>query len=92
MAMPRTVREILDHGDELAARFEAYDPEPGDERDPGVIGELRSAAVARADAERSLQQAVVHAREQRYSWQVIGSLLGTSGEAARQRYRPRQDA
>jgi len=57
-----------------------------------VIGELRSAAVSRADAERSLQQAVVHAREQRYSWQVIGSLLGTSGEAARQRYRPRQDA
>jgi len=22
---------MLDHGDELAARFEAYDPEPGDD-------------------------------------------------------------
>lgn len=92
MTMPRTVQEILDHGDELAARFEAYELEPGDERDPEAIFALRSAAVARADAERSLQQAVVHAREQHYSWQVIGSLLGTSGEAARQRYRIRQDA
>lgn len=27
--MPRTVQEIPDHGDELAARSEAYDPEPG---------------------------------------------------------------
>ena len=86
--MPRTVQEILDHGDELAARFESYDPKPGDERDPDVIGELRAAAVARADAERSLQRAVGHARDQHYSWQVIGSLLGTSGEVARQQYRP----
>jgi hypothetical protein len=33
MSMPRTVQEILDHADELAARFEDYEPNPGDERD-----------------------------------------------------------
>ena len=30
--MPRSIQEILDHADELAARFENYEPEPGDER------------------------------------------------------------
>lgn len=28
MTMPRTVQDILDHGDELAKRFEDYDPAP----------------------------------------------------------------
>ncbi len=30
--MPRSIQEILDHADELAKRFEDYDPQPGDER------------------------------------------------------------
>lgn len=30
--MPRSIQDILDHADELAARFENYEPEPGDER------------------------------------------------------------
>lgn len=48
--MPRTVQDILNHGDELAKRFEGYQPTAG------------------------------------------GSLVGTSGEAARQRYGARQEA
>jgi hypothetical protein len=31
-AMPRSIREILDRADELAAGLEAYDPKAGDER------------------------------------------------------------
>ena len=31
--MPRTVEEILQHADELAARFESYEPDPKDELD-----------------------------------------------------------
>ncbi len=54
--------------------------------------QLRSAAVRRAEAEGALRDAGVHAREQHHSWQVVGALLGTSGEAARQRYRPTADA
>ena len=30
--MPRSIQEILDHADELAQRFEDYEPEPNDER------------------------------------------------------------
>ncbi len=30
--MPRSIQEILDHADELAARFEDYEPAEGDER------------------------------------------------------------
>jgi hypothetical protein len=84
--MPRTVKEILDHADELAERFESYEPAPEDARDPQVFIALRDAAAARSDAERSVQAAVENARAHHYSWGVIGSLLGTSGEAARQRY------
>lgn len=87
--MPRTMQENLDHGDELAARFEKYEPQPGDERDPDALTTLRSAALVRAEAEGALRDAVVRAPDQHYSWQATGALLGTSGEAARQRYRPK---
>ena len=40
----------------------------------------------------SVNDAVKHARERGYSWAFIGSLIGTSGEAARQRYGYEQDA
>ncbi len=84
--MPRTVQEILDHSDELAKRFEDYEPTPGDERDPEAFVALRRAVESRAEAERSIVEAVARARTRGYSWRMIGSIIGTSGEAARQRY------
>jgi hypothetical protein len=90
--MPRSVQEILDHADELARRFEDYEPVPDDERDPKVFAALRDAALSRSDAERSIRVAVEQARANGYSWALIGSLLGTSGEAARQRYGTKQKA
>ena len=92
MSMPRTVQDILDHAEELAKRFEDYEPSTADERDSEVFGELRRAVLSRSDAERSVRDAVKHARERGYSWAFIGSLVGTSGEAARQRYGHKQDA
>jgi hypothetical protein len=92
MIMPRTVRDILDHGDELAKRFEDYEPRPGDERSPESFAALRRAVLERARAEGGLQEAITRARRDGYSWRVIGSLIGTSGEAARQRYGTKQDA
>jgi hypothetical protein len=93
MTMPRTVQEILDHAEELAQRFEDYEPSAEDERDPRVFAALRDAVVvARSDAERSIQAAVSDARGRGYSWAFIGSVLGTSGEAARQRYSSKQQA
>lgn len=90
--MPRTVQDILDHADELARRFEDYEPAAQDERHPQVFAALRDAIVSRSDAERSVKAAVDEAREHGYSWAFIGSLLGTSGEAARQRYSRKQEA
>ena len=90
--MPRTVQDILDHADELAKRFEDYEPSRVDERDPEAFAELRQAVLARSDAERAVKDAVEHARERGYSWAFIGSLVGTSGEAARQRYGHKQQA
>lgn len=84
--MPRTVQDILDHGNELAERFEEYEPDPRDERDPEVFLALRRAVASRSQAEKSINQAVGEARRHGYSWRTIGTLLGTSGEAARQRY------
>lgn len=85
--MPRKIQDILDHADELARRFESYEPDPADERDPKVFEALRSAVLSRASAERDIFTAVQAARVSGYSWSLIGSLVGTSGEAARQRYR-----
>jgi hypothetical protein len=90
--MPRSVQHILDHADELARRFEAYEPEAQDERDPEVFAALRDAAVSRSAAEQSIKTAVDEARAHGYSWAFIGSVLGTSGEAARQRYGAKQEA
>lgn len=84
--MPRTVNEILDQADELAARFEGHDPDPADITDAGSLRALRIAFQARADAERKVADAVSVARADGHSWAAIGAMVGTSGEAARQRY------
>jgi hypothetical protein len=90
--VPRTVQDILDHADELARQFETYEPAAEDERDAEVFATLRDAVVSRSDAERSIRTAVCEARAHGYSWAFIGSMLGTSGEAARQRYGAKQEA
>lgn len=84
--MPRTAQEILDQADELAARFENHKPDPGEALDAAPLRELRAAFAHRADAERALADAVDKARDAGHSWASIGAMIGTSGEAARQRY------
>jgi hypothetical protein len=86
MTMPRSVEEILAHADELAQRFEDYEPDPADERDVAAISALRQAAMERSAAEAHVRDAVRQAREHKVPWTTIGTFLGTSGEAARQRY------
>lgn len=84
--MPRTVDEILQHADQLAAGFEDYEPDPAHELDPGAVALLRAAIQERSDAERHVLDAVKAARDTGMSWSAIGLFVGTSGEAARQRY------
>ena len=83
--MPRSIQEILDQADELARRFENFEPDAADER-PVEEYMLERAALARARSERQVADAVIAARAAGVSWQKIGSLLGRSAQAAQQRY------
>ena len=85
--MPRSIQDVLDHADELAKRFEDYEPSHDDEV---AVGEylLRRAALARARTERQVSEAVSVARRAGMSWKRIGAELGISAQAAQQRYGP----
>ena len=83
--MPRSIQEILDHSDGLTERFENYEPGDGHER-PVEEYLLERAALGRARSARQVIDAVVAARAAGATWQKIGSLLGTSAQAAQQRY------
>lgn len=83
--MPRSIQDILDHADKLALRFEEYQPDEADER-PVEEYLLQRATIARARSERQIIEAVVRARAAEISWNKIGEILGTSAQAAQQRY------
>jgi hypothetical protein len=87
MLMPRSIQEILDHADQLAQRFEDYEPAGGDERSVEEYL-LQRAALARARSERQVLDAVAAARAAGIPWAKVGELLGTSAQAAQQRYGP----
>ncbi|MGL4174761.1 MAG: hypothetical protein ACRCSN_01690 [Dermatophilaceae bacterium] len=87
--MSRSVDDILKQADELAKRFESYDPDPADELDAAAVAALRAATLERSTAEQHLLDAVRQARSAGLSWSAIGAVVGTSGEAARQRYATR---
>ncbi|GAA1884856.1 hypothetical protein GCM10009715_33860 [Paeniglutamicibacter psychrophenolicus] len=83
----RSIEEIKARADELADAFENYDPKPGDQDAPvPPVLAVKLAAWRRDTAEQELAEAVLSAREQRMSWREVGEAIGTSGEAARQRY------
>jgi hypothetical protein len=84
--MPRSLEQILAQADELADRFERHELEGSDLRDAGALKVVRAAALQRARADGDVAGAVARARVDGHSWQAIGAMLGTSGEAARQRY------
>ena len=83
--MPRSIQDILDHADELAKRFEDLDADQTEEI-PVEEYLLQRAVVARARSEQQLLDAVITARAAGLSWQKIGIILGTSTQAAQQRY------
>ena len=84
--VPRSLQEILNHASELADRAESCEPRAEDEIDRKIYVALRDATTARANAEHAVAVAVNAARARGVSWSKIGAVLGTSGEAVRQRY------
>lgn len=84
--MPRSLKEILERADEFADRFERFDPGADDARDAMPLRAVRAASEERVVVEARLAEAVSVARAEGHSWAAIGAMVGTSGEAARQRY------
>lgn len=83
--MPRSIDDLIARADELADEFEDYEPSDEDRGEPALVA-LRRAAYRRALIEQELIDTVRRARRMGASWAKIGRELGTSGEAARQRY------
>ncbi|NTW41299.1 MAG: cell division protein SepF [Cellulomonadaceae bacterium] len=86
--MPKSLDELIAAADSMADAFESYEPDPSDrdQVDPTVA--LRLATLRRNIAERELADVVHSARGAGVAWAKIGASVGTTGEAARQRYGP----
>ncbi|RZU31761.1 hypothetical protein [Blastococcus saxobsidens] len=81
--MPRSYEEIVNQAEELSRVFEVgFEPAVSKEE-----AAVRAAALRRALAESELGEAVAVARNAGIPWDRIGEAVGTSGEAARQKYR-----
>ena len=81
--MPRSYEEIVNQAEQLSRVFEG-DFEPAVSTEEAAV---RAAALRRALAESELGEAVAAARKAGVPWDRIGDAVGTSGEAARQKYR-----
>jgi hypothetical protein len=83
IAMPRSYEDIVNQAEELSRAFEE-DFKPAISKEEAAV---RAAALRRALAESELGEAVAVARTAGVPWDRIGEAVGTSGEAARQKYR-----
>lgn len=83
----RSLADLIAHADELADKFETYEPTEDDFDAPlPPLMAVKLAAFRRAAAEKELAEAITAAREAHLSWRQLGEAIGTTGEAARQRY------
>jgi hypothetical protein len=86
--MRPSLTDLIAHADQLADAFENHEPTPEDFDAPlPPLMAVKLAAFRRAAAEKELAQAIHTARQAHLSWRELGQAIGTSGEAARQRYR-----
>src|SRR3954452_13341451 len=81
--MPRSYDEIVRLSEAMADQLENDTTEPAISPEESA---LRGAVLRRSIAEGEVGQAVVAARTAGMSWAAVGLAVGTSGEAARQRY------
>ena len=82
----RTTEQIIADADRLADRFEQWEPDPTTMKDGAPIRAVHEAFQRAARAQHGLSEAVAAARAAEFSWAYIGGVMGTTGEAARQRY------
>ena len=84
--MPKSSQHLIDDLDAMVARFENYEPQREDRRDPQLYRNLEAAVRARSEAEEAIVKAVAAMRADGDTWATIGWILGTTGQAAQQRY------
>lgn len=74
--MPRSIQEILDHADQLAKRFEDYEPNPDDGR---LVEEylLERAVLERTRSERQILDAVTTTRAHECSPERVVEMDGS---------------
>ncbi len=85
--MARTMNDIAAHAEELSARFENDDfGFTGTVEITDGLAGLTHAVIDAANAQNRVALWVGIARQQGRSWSAIGRILGTSGQAARQKY------
>ena len=82
--MPRSYDQIVRLSKSMAESLESDGTEPITSPEEAT---LRAAARRRSLAETDLGNAVATARRGGVPWQRIGEAVGTSGEAARQKYK-----
>lgn len=87
---PEEQAELESWGEQMAARAITEEYTERLRPTPPALLELQRAAARRiyltGQAEKAVRDAVVQARAEGLSWNVVGQALGTTGEAARQRY------
>lgn len=81
--MPRSENDIVENSDELARRFEEYEPRPEDRIDPAAYLALREAA---GQPQHVIAAAVACARAAGVSWRLIGAIIGLSDTEALELY------
>ncbi len=81
---PRTLEESLAALEETTGRLAVQAARMNDPLDP--LAAVAAAFESRVWAEKHLADRIAEARTAGCSWAAIGGMLGTSGEAARQRY------
>jgi len=85
--MRPSLADLLAKADELAERFENYEPAEGDLNAPlPPVLAVKVAQFRRVQAEKELAEAIRAARAEKVSWRELGEAIGTSGEAVRLRY------
>jgi hypothetical protein len=81
------LEDLIASADALADSFENHEPRVEDFGPPLLpLTAVKLAAFRRGQAEKDLAEAIAKARKEGLSWRTLGNAIGTSGEAARQRY------
>jgi hypothetical protein len=88
MTMPRTREQLQRAADEAERWLDSLDPAAiaSPDADASHLRRLGAAVRAAATSQAELADAVAAAREHGHTWTQIATMLGTSRQAAQERY------